>query len=69
MDWTTFRNRNDPLFAPLRSGSFLVVPILPQEAEVLGYAVIDLAQLNPQFKTQAEAQAYAESMSVRKKKK
>jgi hypothetical protein len=67
MDWTTHRNRNDPLFAPLRSGSFLVVPILPQEAEVEGYAVIDMAELSPQYRTQDEAKRAAEALMKKKK--
>ena len=66
MNWTTHRNRNDPLFAPMRSGSFLVVPILPQEAEVEGYAVVDMDDLSPRYRTQDEAKKAAESLMKKK---
>lgn len=58
MTWSTLRNPNIGTTITT-DGRYVVVPV--QESDpVKGWAVVDTAQLTPTFKTQKEAQAWAE---------
>jgi hypothetical protein len=61
MSWQTLRNPNSPL-APSVSDEYMVVPIL-KDPQIIGYAVVKIADLVPEFKTLKEAQKWAESQA------
>jgi hypothetical protein len=61
MLWQTLRNPNTAL-APSVSDEYMVVPIL-KDPRVIGYAVVKISDLTPEFKTLKEAQQWAESQA------
>jgi hypothetical protein len=60
MAWNTFRNNSDPLFSVSSDGKSLVVPIIQGEAKIIGWAVVAISDLKPDFATQRDAQRWAD---------
>ena len=63
MTWQTLRNPNTA-FAPSVSDEYMVVPIF-KDPRVVGYAVVKIADLIPEFTSLKEAQNWAESQEGR----
>jgi hypothetical protein len=61
MSWETLRNPNTPI-APSISDEYMVVPIM-ESPRVIGWAVVKIADLKPDFKTLREAQQWADSQN------
>ena len=59
-EWHTLRNPN-ALWQVSVSGTHIVVPVLRSRPELAGFAVIDVSELSPQFKTAREAQLWVDA--------
>lgn len=57
--WHTLRNPNS-LFQVSSDGEFIVVPVTTAPTELVGFAVVRVSDLIPQFETLREAQEWAD---------
>lgn len=57
--WETLRNPKSAI-SPSVCEEYMVVPITENATPVIGYAVVNLDDLKPDFKTLREAQRWAE---------
>lgn len=57
--WETLRNPKSAI-APSVCDEYMVLPITENATPVIGYAVVKISDLQPNFKTLREAQKWAE---------
>jgi hypothetical protein len=62
MAWDTLGNQNS-LFKVSTNGQKIIVPVVKSSVEVVGFAVIDVTDLPPQFKTLKEAQQWVDTQA------
>lgn len=57
--WNSLRNQN-ALLTISTNGDFIVVPVTANPTDLIGFAVVRISDLSPKFKSQRDAQEWAD---------